>query len=213
MNIKLVAYCIFFLLSSSLKAQSDTSEVEEPQDFEFESMTIKGFHQWERTMLDVLNGVIYLEPTSPENTFVKALKIKTVRKYLTEIGRDSVEKKRLEYEIKYNTIGNITSERTSKYICSYIYNDKGFLIDIESEKIDGPLLYAIGTTIHYKEKKIWTEEFPYSKLEKHIFLNSEEKVSSYIKYSYIKNVLISKITYYNSNDKYSYFYSFEYEFY
>jgi hypothetical protein len=209
---KSLIYSFFFLLSFSLKAQLNISKIEDQEDFEFESMEIKGFHEWERTMFKVLSSTISLNPISQENSFIKALKVKTVRKYLTVIGRDSIEKKRFVYEIKYDRFGNLTSEKNPYYLKIYLYNNKGFLTGTQVKKNDSPSLYSIGSVVHYKEKKIWSQEFPYSKLKKQIFLDSEDRVSAYKKYSYLKNILIHKITHYGSNDKCSLFYSFEYEF-
>jgi YD repeat-containing protein len=208
MNTKNFTCCILFFLSFSIKAQSD---IEYSQEFEF--IQIKGFHKWERTMLKILAHNLYQNPTSSENEFVKNLKIKTVRKYLIEVEDDSTLKERFQYEITYDNLGNLVSEKTQNYIEKYLYNDKGFLIEKKYKKIDNIPLYLMGSIIHYKEQKKWSKEFPYSKLEKHIFLDSKNEIATYIKFSYTKNNLISKITHYNSDDKCSYFYSFEYEFY
>jgi hypothetical protein len=203
-----IIICIFFFLSYSLTAQ------EEQDDFEMEILQIRGIHAWEKTMLKVLEHSLNQTITNSEYSFIKVFKIKTVRKYLTEIKPDSTIEKKFQYEINYDSLGNLTSEKTPYYISTHLYNDKGFLIDITYKKTDTEISrYHIGSVISFKEQKYWSSGTLWMPLKKHLFFNSNNEVSSYIKYSYLKNHLLSKIRHYGGNDKLYYFYSFEYEHY
>lgn len=203
MNLKIVNYILLFSFSYLLNAQN----------LEVEYLQVKGAHEWERTMLKVLAHYLYQDPTSNANSFIRTSKIKTVKKVLSEIKRDSSVKERFLYEIKYDHSGNLISERTINCLKTYTYNEDGFLIKIQSKKTSNEPTCYIATFIPLKEKKIWSNEFICPKLQEHIFINKDNEIFDHYRYTYLKNDLLSKIEDIGSSNQVLRFYTYEYEFY
>lgn len=202
MNLKLIASLFLFSFSYFLNAQN----------LEIDYLPLKGVHEWERTMLKAME-ILYLDPTNNENTFIRASKIKTVKKFSTEMKRDSSLKKEFVYEIKYNRLGNLISERTINELKTYLYNEAGFLVEIQSKEISNAPLCYIATSTVLKEEKIWTNELIFQKLKEHIFFDRDNEISRIHRYTYLKNDLISKIEHLGSSNQVWRFYTYEYEFY